>query len=160
MPPSGCIAFPRTCPPPLRKLEQEPGADFFIREKQCLCLSPMGHNFLCYATRFLARSEQPISITHAGKPAGNVAIGSIESTAATRQPSLLAAYHQRCSNVSLSLCTGISSKMTERVHALPPEIAETATWRLWRRDDYGPSGRALKALMIERTQTAHPAYSE
>lgn len=120
----------------------------------------MGHTFLCYANRFLALSEQAISITHAGKPAGSVAIDSIESTAATRQPSLLAAYHQRCSNVSLSLCTGTSSKMTERVHALPPEIAETATWLLWCRDAFGPSGRALKALIIERAQTADRADSE
>lgn len=55
----------------------------------------MGHNFLCYANRILALSDEAMSITHAGEPAGNFALGSMESTAATRLPSLLAAYHQR-----------------------------------------------------------------
>ncbi|BFO09209.1 hypothetical protein GGER_17190 [Serratia rubidaea] len=56
----------------LRQLEQELGADLFIREKQRLRLSPMGHNFLCYAHRILALSEEALSITHAGEPAGTL----------------------------------------------------------------------------------------
>lgn len=51
----------------LRQLELELGADLFIREKQRLRLSPMGHNFLCYANRILALSEEAMSITHAGE---------------------------------------------------------------------------------------------
>lgn len=84
----------------LRQLEQELGTDLFIREKQRLRLSPMGHNFLCYANRILALSEEALSITHAGEPAGTFALGSMESTAATRLPTLLAAYHQRYPQVS------------------------------------------------------------
>ncbi|WP_252406079.1 LysR substrate-binding domain-containing protein, partial [Escherichia coli] len=57
------------------------------------------------------------SITHAGEPAGNFALGSMESTAATRLPSLLAAYHQRFSQVSLSLTTGTSGEIADRVRA-------------------------------------------
>lgn len=101
----------------LRQLEQELGADLFIREKQRLRLSPMGHNFLCYAHRILALSEEALSITHAGEPAGTFALGSMESTAATRLPALLAAYHQRYPQVSLSLLTGTSGEITERVRA-------------------------------------------
>lgn len=101
----------------LRQLEQELGADLFIREKQRLRLSPMGHNFLCYAHRILALSEEALSITHAGEPAGTFALGSMESTAATRLPTLLAAYHQRYPQVSLSLLTGTSGEITERVRA-------------------------------------------
>ncbi len=58
-----------------------------------------------------------MSITHAGEPAGNFALGSMESTAATRLPSLLAAYHQRFSQVSLSLTTGTSGEIADRVRA-------------------------------------------
>ncbi|TFZ52068.1 LysR family transcriptional regulator [Serratia proteamaculans] len=253
----------------LRQLEQELGTDLFIREKQRLRLSPMGHNFLCYANRILALSEEAMSITHAGEPAGNFAIGSMESTAATRLPTLLAAYHQRFSQVSLSLTTGTSGEITERVragtlaaalvdgpvqydelngciafpehmvviscldhlpihsakdakgetlfafrascsyrlrleswfkregvlpgqvmeiqsyhamlacvasgaglamiphsvlsllpghervkvHTLPDDIAQTATWLLWRRDAFGPNVRALKELIIEQAET-------
>jgi DNA-binding transcriptional LysR family regulator len=248
----------------------ELGTDLFIREKQRLRLSPMGHNFLCYAHRILALSEEAMSITHAGEPAGNFAIGSMESTAATRLPKLLAAYHQRFSQVSLSLTTGTSGEITERVragtlaaalvdgpvqydelngciafpermvviscldhlpinnakdakgetlfafrascsyrlrleswfkregvlpgqvmeiqsyhamlacvasgaglamiphsvlsllpghervkvHSLPDDIAQTATWLLWRRDAFGPNVRALKELIIEQTEIA------
>ncbi len=73
----------------LRQLEQELGADLFIREKQRLRLSPMGHNFLCYANRIPALSDEAMSITHAGEPAGNFALGSMESTA-PRPPALAA----------------------------------------------------------------------
>ncbi|AHG21817.1 LysR family transcriptional regulator [Chania multitudinisentens RB-25] len=253
----------------LRQLELELGTDLFIREKQRLRLSPMGHNFLCYAQRILALSEEALSITHAGEPAGNFTLGSMESTAATRLPSLLAAYHQRFPQASLSLITGTSGEITDRVragtlaaalvdgplqydelngciafpeqmvmisslnhalienahdakgetlfafrtscsyrlrleswfkhsgvlpgqimeiqsyhamlacvasgaglamipysvlnllpgfervkvHLLPAEIAETATWLLWRRDAFGPNVRALKELIIEQAAT-------
>lgn len=99
----------------LRQLEQELGTDLFIREKQRLRLSPMGHNFLGYAQRILALSEEAMSMTHSGEPGGNFALGSMESTAATRLPALLAAYHQRFPSVALSLITGTSGEIIERV---------------------------------------------
>ena len=99
----------------LRQLEQELGTDLFIREKQRLRLSPMGHNFLGYAQRILALSEEAMSMAHSGKPGGNFALGSMESTAATRLPSLLALYHQRFPTVALSLITGTSGEIIERV---------------------------------------------
>ncbi|MBJ7220468.1 MULTISPECIES: putrescine utilization regulator PtrR [unclassified Brenneria] len=101
----------------LRQLEHELGTDLFIREKQRLRLSPVGHNFLCYAQRILALSEEAISMTRTGEPAGNFALGSIESTAATRLPGLLAAYHQRYPAVALSLTTDTSGEIVERVRA-------------------------------------------
>ncbi|AJI95249.1 bacterial regulatory helix-turn-helix, lysR family protein [Yersinia ruckeri] len=101
----------------LRQLEVELGADLFIREKQRLRLSPMGHNFLCYAQRILALSEEAMRITHAGEPAGSFPLGSMESTAASRLPNLLAAYHLRYSQVSLSLITGTSGEIIEQVRA-------------------------------------------
>ncbi len=99
----------------LRQLEQELGVDLFIREKQRLRLSPMGHNFLCYAQRILALSEEALSMTRTGEPAGNFTLGSMESTAATRLPVLLAAYHQRFPAVALSLITGTSGELIDRV---------------------------------------------
>ncbi|WP_067708601.1 MULTISPECIES: LysR family transcriptional regulator [unclassified Erwinia] len=99
----------------LRQLEQELGADLFIREKQRLRLSPVGHNFLCYAQRILALSEEAMSMAHNGEPGGNFALGSMESTAATRLPVLLAAYHQRYPGVALSLITGTSGEVISRV---------------------------------------------
>jgi len=99
----------------LRQLEQELGTDLFIREKQRLRLSPVGHNFLCYAQRILALSEEALNMTHNGEPSGNFALGSMESAAATRLPGLLSAYHQRYPDVALSLITGTSGEIIEHV---------------------------------------------
>ncbi len=54
----------------LRQLEEELGGNLFIREKQRLRLSPMGHNFLCYARRILLLSEEALSMTQASQPGG------------------------------------------------------------------------------------------
>nr|WP_154324733.1 LysR family transcriptional regulator [Pantoea sp. 201603H] len=99
----------------LRQLEQELGSDLFIREKQRLRLSPVGHNFLGYAQRILALSEEALNMVQTGEPGGHFALGSMESTAATRLPTLLAAYHQRYPAVALSLITGTSGEIIERV---------------------------------------------
>lgn len=101
----------------LRQLEQELGSDLFIREKQRIRLSPVGHNFLNYAQRILALSDEALSMAHNGEPAGQFALGSMESTAATRLPALLAAYHQRFPQVHLSLLTGTSGDIIDRVRA-------------------------------------------
>ncbi|MBV4365453.1 putrescine utilization regulator PtrR [Erwinia sp. BNK-24-b] len=99
----------------LRQLEQETGIDLFIREKQRLRLSPMGHNFLCYAQRILALSEEALNMAHSGEPGGNFALGSMESTAAVHLPSLLSTYHQRYPEVALTLITGTSGELIEQV---------------------------------------------
>ena len=101
----------------LRQLEEELGSDLFIREKQRLRLSPVGHNFLCYAQRILALSEEALAMTHSGEPAGHFALGSMESTAASRLPELLAGFHQRYPAVTLALTTGTSGEIIDRVRA-------------------------------------------
>ncbi|SQK75529.1 HTH-type transcriptional regulator YofA [Tatumella ptyseos] len=50
----------------LKQLEEELGTDLLIREKQRVRLSPVGHNFLGYAQRILALSEEAISMTRQG----------------------------------------------------------------------------------------------
>lgn len=101
----------------LRQLEQELGSDLFIREKQRLRLSPIGHNFLCYAQRILALSEEAMSMTRTGEPAGNFALGTQENAAVAYLPQLLCAYHQRYPDVSLTLTSGVTSDIVERVRS-------------------------------------------
>lgn len=101
----------------LRQLEQELGADLFIREKQRLRLSAIGHNFLGYAQRILALSDEAMALTHAGEPAGQFSLGAMESSAATRLPGLLAAYHQHYPQVALSLTTATSGETIDSVRA-------------------------------------------
>ena len=61
---------PSNLTPRLRQLEEEIGVDLFIREKQRIRLSPMGHNFLNYAQRILALSDEALNMARAGEPGG------------------------------------------------------------------------------------------
>ncbi|WJV55485.1 LysR substrate-binding domain-containing protein [Prodigiosinella aquatilis] len=99
----------------LRQLEQELGEDLFIREKQRLRLSPLGHNFLCYAQRILALSDEAIAMTHTGKPAGNFALGALESLIVTPLPTLLASFHLQYPQVNLSLESGTGDELLDSV---------------------------------------------
>ncbi|NJD85358.1 LysR family transcriptional regulator [Candidatus Erwinia dacicola] len=54
----------------LHQLEEDLGTDLFIREKQRLRLSPMGHNFLCYALRILALREEALNMAKGSDTAG------------------------------------------------------------------------------------------
>lgn len=101
----------------LRQLEQELGSDLFIREKQRLRLSPVGHNFLCYAQRILALSEEAINMTRTGEPAGNFALGAMENAVVAYLPLLLSAYHERFPEVSLTLVSSVTSDIIERVRS-------------------------------------------
>jgi len=101
----------------LRQLEIELGADLFIREKQRLRLSPMGHNFVGYAQRILALSDEALNMSHTGEPAGIFAFGAMESTAVTHLPQLLAHYHQQYPQVSLSLTLGTAGDISEQVRS-------------------------------------------
>ncbi|MGM3174222.1 LysR substrate-binding domain-containing protein [Dickeya lacustris] len=87
----------------LRQLEQELRVDLFIRERQRLRLSPAGHNFLCYAQRILALSDEALMMAQTSEPAGVFTLGAIESLLLTALPPLLSAFHHRYPQVQVSL---------------------------------------------------------
>ena len=101
----------------IRQLEQELGAELFIREKSRLRLSPAGWNFLDYARRILDLVAEARQTVAGDEPQGAFALGSLESTAAVRIPALLAAYNQSYAKVELDLSTGPSGAMIDGVMA-------------------------------------------
>ncbi|MFJ4374696.1 LysR family transcriptional regulator [Pseudomonas japonica] len=101
----------------IRQLEEELGADLFIREKSRLRLSPAGWNFLDYARRILDLVAEARQTVAGDEPQGAFALGSLESTAAVRIPALLAAYNQSYAKVELDLSTGPSGAMIDGVLA-------------------------------------------
>lgn len=101
----------------VHQLEEEFKTTLFIREKQRLRLSPMGHIFLGYARRILSLSDEMMNLTHTGEPTGHFALGAMESTAATVLPALLATYHQTYPNVDVSLSIGHATEITEQLRA-------------------------------------------
>ncbi|MEE1925960.1 LysR family transcriptional regulator [Pseudomonas sp. 148P] len=101
----------------IRQLEEELGADLFIREKSRLRLSPAGWNFLDYARRILDLVAEARQTVSGDEPQGPFALGSLESTAAVRIPAVLAAYNQLYAKVELDLSTGPSGAMIDGVLA-------------------------------------------
>lgn len=99
----------------LKQLESELGADLFIRENNRLRLSSAGHSFLGYATRILNLVGESRRAVSGQEPAGRFPLGALESTAAVRIPSLLAAYNLRFPQVELDLSTGPSGAMIQGV---------------------------------------------
>ncbi|MGH8865987.1 MAG: LysR family transcriptional regulator, partial [Burkholderiales bacterium] len=99
----------------IKQLEAELGTDLFIREKLRLRLSATGVAFLDYAQRILELVDEAQQVAKGQEPHGRFALGSMESTAAIRIPSLLAHYHQRYPKVQLELSTGPSGEMFDGV---------------------------------------------
>lgn len=90
----------------IRQLEDELGAQLFIREGKRLHLAPAGQILLDYADRLLALSEEAQAAVRDPRPRGLFRLGSMESTAAVRLPAPLTTYNRRYPEVELELRTG------------------------------------------------------
>ena len=133
----------------IQQLEADIGAQLFVRTNKRMALTAAGERFLEYAQRLLALAEEARHVVTGGREGGTLRVGSMESTAASRLPALLAAYHARFPATRLALSTGPSRPLIEQVRtglldcafvALPPAfggaaalaelgLASTAVWR-------------------------------
>lgn len=99
----------------IRQLEDELGAELFIRERQRLRLSASGRNFLDYANRLLSLADEARSSVSGIMPKGVLSLGALVSTVAVRISPVLAEYHRRFPNVLLDLSTGPSGDLIDGV---------------------------------------------
>lgn len=99
----------------IQQLEQELGVALFSREGKRMRLTREGEVFLSYATRLSALADEARSAVKPSGPAGLFRVGSIESTAASRLPPVLARFHAAWPEVSLQLSTGGTRRL---VHGL------------------------------------------
>lgn len=99
----------------IRQLESAVGTQLFYREKQRLTLSPGGELLLQYAEKLLRLSEEARVALSGSSPRGALKIGALESTAASRLPAVLAAYHRAHPDVSIELTTGTNDSLTSAV---------------------------------------------
>ena len=100
----------------VRSLEQELGAQLFHRGSRGVTLTPAGERLLPYAikvTHLLAEARQ--AVKDDGQPRGPLTIGSLETTAALRLSSVLAAYSAAYPDVDLVLRTGTTCELIEQV---------------------------------------------
>lgn len=99
----------------IQQLEASLGTKLFVRAKHRLHLAPAGEVFLHYVEQMLRLSEQARNAVLGGEPRGVLRVGTLESTAASRLPPLLARYHGKYPAVRVELTTGTTDALVESV---------------------------------------------
>ena len=99
----------------IKQLESSMGVTLFHRDRQRLHLSPTGELLRGYADRLVQLSEEARAAVSGTNPRGVLKLGALESTAASRLPGLLAAFHHRYPDVRLELTTGTNDFLVQAV---------------------------------------------
>lgn len=100
----------------IRQLEKDLGKPLFHRHNRGMTLTADGKLLMDYADRIVGLLDEAAkAISSREGPLGPLAIASTQSCAAVRLPALLAAYHRGYPEVELSLSTGHSSYVLEKV---------------------------------------------
>jgi DNA-binding transcriptional LysR family regulator len=148
----------------IKGLEAEIGTALFERHSRGMTLTGAGRRLLPYAQRMAALSREAINAARDdGEPRGPLAIGSMETTAAVRLPSLLAAFHRRFPAVRLSLKTATTADLVSAVLeglldgafvAGPIDHAELACVTAFREELVLVTARRWDSLAMLRAGTA------
>lgn len=100
----------------IRQLERELGVPLFHRHSRGVTLTPAGAQLLPYAQRIgHLIGEARRAATNGAEPAGRLAIGSLETTAARRLPPVLSAYTAAYPRVDIVLETGTTAELVAKV---------------------------------------------
>src|SRR6201996_6074968 len=110
----------------IKQLEEQLGTDLFIRDGRRLVLTPAGETLLPYAERLLALADEARHAVSENRPQGRLRLGTMESTAASRLPRVLATYHRRWPQVTLELATGVTRALIESVRTFEVDAAVMA----------------------------------
>ncbi|WP_263141611.1 LysR substrate-binding domain-containing protein [Pseudomonas sp. RIT-PI-AD] len=120
----------------IRQLEEELGVALFLRDGKRMTLTERGHAYLAYAERLLALAEEARQAMKPGQPGGKLRLGSMESTAASRLPALLARYHGNWPEVTLEVRTGPTLSLMDAVSARRLDCALVARGRRFAAGDW------------------------
>ncbi|MBG6764169.1 LysR family transcriptional regulator [Pseudomonas aeruginosa] len=115
----------------IRQLEEDLGVELFLRDGKRMSLTERGSEFLAYAEQLLALADEARQSMHPAEPGGRLRLGSMESTAASRLPALLASYHKACPRVALEVSTGTSHALFDGVRARRRDCALVAAGPGW-----------------------------
>lgn len=99
----------------IQQLEADVGAALFVRTGKRMALSVAGERFVEYAQKLLALEAEARHMVTGGRVGGVLRIGSMESTAASRLPAVLATYHAKHTSTFLQLRTGPTRTLVEQV---------------------------------------------
>lgn len=113
----------------IRQLEASLGVPLFVREGKRMVLTPAGQTLLTYADDILRLAAEARHAVQPSEPHGRLRIASMESTAASRLPALLATLYQRWPRVQLELVTMTTRQSIQALSNFEVDcafIAETA----------------------------------
>jgi DNA-binding transcriptional LysR family regulator len=110
----------------IRQLEESVGVPLFIRDRKRLLLTPAGEVLLDYSERILGLVQEARQAVLPQGPRGRLRVGAMESTAASRLPGPLAAFHQRWPEVQLELTTAATQTLVDQVRAFKLDAALVA----------------------------------
>lgn len=100
----------------IQYLEAQLKIPLFRRSNRGMTLTPAGENLLVYTDKILLLMDEAVITTqYSEHPAGPLRLGSIETTAATHLTPLLTEYHLRYPEVNLSLITGETHNLLQKV---------------------------------------------
>jgi DNA-binding transcriptional LysR family regulator len=147
----------------VKALEAEIGTALFERHSRGMNMTGAGRRLLPYAQRMAALSREAVlAARDDGEPKGPLSIGSMETTAAVRLPSLLSEFHKRFPAVKLSLRTSTTSDLVAAVLdgmldgafvAGPIEHAELSSTMAFREELVLVSARRWTSLAALRAGT-------
>ncbi|RRY44401.1 LysR family transcriptional regulator [Pseudomonas aeruginosa] len=140
----------------IRQLEEDLGVELFLRDGKRMSLTERGSEFLAYAEQLLALADEARQSMHPAEPGGRLRLGSMESTAASRLPALLASYHKACPRVALEVSTGTSRALFDGARARRRARARAAAGPGWAGELDG-SGRRGEPLFREELLMILPA---
>jgi DNA-binding transcriptional LysR family regulator len=107
----------------IRQLEERLGVALFHRQGRKLLLTGDGQRLLGYAERLLRLADEAVETLQGGEPRGRFRLGSLESTAGSRLPPVLARFHSLYPEVTVDLSTGPSGLLVERVRRFEIDAA-------------------------------------
>ena len=99
----------------IKQLESRLGVDLFVRRGRGLVPTEEGRLLTSYAERLLRLADEAGAAVRSGSPIGTLRIGSLESTAGSRLPHILARYNQTHPDVRIELITGPTGKLIGRL---------------------------------------------
>ncbi|MGW3365555.1 LysR family transcriptional regulator [Streptosporangium canum] len=128
-----CLVVQSALSHQIAKLERELGAKLFSRTSRRVRLTPAGEAFLPAARQALDAAERARAevAAAAGEIRGRLAIGAIPTVTAVDLPAALKQFHLRHRQVRISLRSGASEELIERVRqgtldaaflGLPPDV--------------------------------------
>src|SRR5699024_5343022 len=98
----------------IQKLEKELQTTLFYRHKRGMILTPVGKELINYARNIITLSDEMKMIaSNTNTPSGKLDIASVDTV--IKLPLILSNYSKKYSDVDLTLSTGVTSELRDKV---------------------------------------------